>query len=73
MWGCEKFYLQVFGQAFVVVTENKAIEMIFKNPNSTPPARIERGHLDLANLIFKSYIDQVNLTWPIFFRDIHVN
>ncbi len=53
VWGSEKFYLQVFGQAFVVVTDNKAIEMIFKTPNSTPPARIERWALTLSQFDFQ--------------------
>ncbi len=53
VWGCEKFYLQLFGQKFLLVTDNKAIELIFRNPNSTPPARIERWVLRLSQFDFE--------------------
>ena len=53
VWGCEKFYLQIFGQRFKLVTDNKAIELIFKNPYSTPPARIERWALRLSQFDYE--------------------
>jgi hypothetical protein len=53
VWGCEKFYLQIFGRHFILVTDNKAIELIFKNPYSTPPARIERWALRLSQFDYE--------------------
>ena len=45
IWGMERFHLYVFGKSFVVGTDNKAVELIMRNPNSDPPARIKRWAL----------------------------
>ena len=48
VWGCEKFYLQLFGHHFTIKNDNSAIEIIFNNTKSNPPARIERWLLRLS-------------------------
>ena len=52
VWACEKFHLYIYGAQFNIVTDHKALEIIFNNPNSRPPARIERWSLRLQNYDF---------------------
>ena len=40
--GCEKFKIYLVGKPFFLITDNKAMELILKNPRSKPPARILR-------------------------------
>ena len=47
IWGCEHFHLYLFGQEFTIISDHKPLETIFNNPNSKPPARIERWRLKL--------------------------
>ena len=47
IWGCEPFHLYLFGQEFTIISDRKQLEMIFNNPNTKPPARIERWRLNL--------------------------
>ena len=47
VWSCEHFNLYLFGQEFKLVADHKPLELIFGNPNSKPPARIERWALRL--------------------------
>ena len=42
VWGCECFQLYLHGTPFEIVTDHKPLELIFNNPNSKPPSRIER-------------------------------
>ena len=42
VWGIEYFRMFLIGSEFDVVTDHKALESIFNNPRSRPPARIER-------------------------------
>ena len=42
VWGCERFWYYLFGQSFPLVTDNRGVELIFKNTAAKPPARIER-------------------------------
>ena len=44
VWGCEHFHLYLYGSQtpFILVTDHKPLELIFQNPLSKPPARIER-------------------------------
>jgi hypothetical protein len=39
---CERFRLYLIGKTFDIITDNKAVELIFKNPSSNPPPRIAR-------------------------------
>ena len=47
VWGCEHFHLHIHGQKVRVVTDHKPVQLIWSNPSSKPPARIERWGLRL--------------------------
>ena len=48
VWGCERFWLYLCGRPFVLVTDNRAVQLIFANTTNRPPARIERMALRLT-------------------------
>ena len=45
VWGIEHFRLFLLEAEFDVITDHKALEAIYNNPWSKPPARIERWML----------------------------
>ena len=47
VWGCEHFHLYLYGSSFTLLTDHKPLQVIFNNPKSRPPARIERWRLRL--------------------------
>jgi hypothetical protein len=47
VWRIEHFHLYLFGSEFTLITDHKPLEVIFNNPRSRPPARIERWRLRL--------------------------
>ena len=51
IWGCEKFHLYLIGAKFTIITDHKALEVIY-SPKSKPPARIERWALRLQQYDF---------------------
>lgn len=53
VWGIEHFHLYLFGSEFILTTDHKPLEIIFNNPRSKPPARIERWRLRLQPYDFK--------------------
>ena len=53
VWGIEHFRLFLIGSEFDVITDHKALESIFNNPKSKPPARIERWMMRLQPNNFK--------------------
>jgi hypothetical protein len=53
VWACEKLHLYLYASEFDVVTDNKAVELIFNNKHSKPKARIERWRLRLLPYKFK--------------------
>ena len=53
VWACEKFKLYLLGSKFKLITDNRAVQLIYSNPNSKPPARIERWALRLVNFDFE--------------------
>lgn len=53
VWGCEKFHIYLYAKEFEVITDNKAVELIFGKPTSKPKARIERWCLRLMPYKFK--------------------
>ena len=53
VWAIEHFRLFLLGTEFDVVTDHKALEAIFNNPKSKPPARIERWILRLQPYNFR--------------------
>ncbi|CAF0866872.1 unnamed protein product [Brachionus calyciflorus] len=52
VWSCERLHLFIFSKKFKAITDNKAVELIFKNPKSNPPARIQRWCLRLSQYDF---------------------
>lgn len=52
VWAVERLHLYLYGNDFSVVTDNKAVELIFGNPRSKPKTRIERWYLRLMPYIF---------------------
>ena len=53
VWGIEHFHLYIYGAPFVLYTDHKPLELIYENPMSKPPARIERWMLRLQEYDFK--------------------
>ena len=53
VWGIEHFRLFLLGKEFDVITDHKALESIFNNPRSKPPARVERWVLRLQPYNFR--------------------
>ena len=53
VWGIEYFRLYLYGATFTLYTDHKALEVIFGNPTSKPPARIERWFLRLQQYKFR--------------------
>ena len=53
VWGCERFHIYIYGRQFKLITDNKATELIYKNPRSKPPARIQRWHIRLNQYDFR--------------------
>ena len=52
VWGVEHFHLYLYGAPFVLYTDHKPLEVIYANPCSKPPARIERWMLRLQQYDF---------------------
>eukprot|EP00794_Sanderia_malayensis_P019767 gene19767-biopygen16415 len=61
VWGIEHFHLYIYGAPFVLYTDHKPLEFIYKNPLSKPAARIERWMLRLQqynfSVVYKSGTD----------------
>ncbi len=45
VWAFERLSLYLIGTSFRCYTDNRAVQIIYSNPNSKPPARIERWAL----------------------------
>ena len=48
VWGPERFWIYLMGKQFKLITDNRAIQLIFANTAAKPPARIERLALRLS-------------------------
>ncbi|KAL0158778.1 hypothetical protein M9458_046854, partial [Cirrhinus mrigala] len=53
VWSFEHFHLYLYGHPFTLVTDHKPLELIWNNPRSKPPARIERWGLRLQPYQFR--------------------
>jgi hypothetical protein len=42
VWGCERFWICLFGNHFTLATENRAVQLIFGNGPTRPPTLIKR-------------------------------
>ena len=49
VWACERLYLYLIGRNFRVITDNRAVKLMFSNPKAKLPARIERWGLRLMS------------------------
>jgi transposase InsO family protein len=47
VWAIERLHLYLYGKKFTLITDCKPVQLIFGNPKSRPPARIERWNLRL--------------------------
>ena len=56
VWACEHFHIYIYGKPVTVYTDHKPLISLYGNPNSKPPARIERWSLRLqpysANIVY---------------------
>ena len=52
VWGIEHFHIYLYGAPFILYTDHKPLELIYGNPLSKPPARIERWMLRLQQYNF---------------------
>ena len=52
VWGIEHFHMNLFGTPFTLITDHKPLQLIYNNPRSRPPARIERWFLRLQQYDF---------------------
>lgn len=52
VWGCEKFHLYLLGKHFTLITDHRALEVIY-GPRSKPSARVERWVLRLQPYTFE--------------------
>ena len=61
VWACEHFHIYIYGRPVTVYTDHKPLVSNFGNPNSHPPARIERWSLKLqpynATILYKAGSD----------------
>lgn len=53
VWSYSHFLLYTYGHPLILVTDHKALEIIWNNPKSNLPARIERWGLRLQPYDFK--------------------
>ena len=52
VWDIERLHLHLYGEHFTLYTDCKPVQLIFGNPKSKPPARIERWNLRLQGYDF---------------------
>ena len=53
VWAIERLHLYLYGKKFTFHTDCKPVQLIFDNPKSKPPARIERWNLRLQGYNFQ--------------------
>ena len=53
VWAVERLHLYLFGGRFKLITDCKPVQLIFGNPKSKPPPRIERWNLRLQGYDFE--------------------
>lgn len=53
VWGCERHWIYLIGRKFKLITDNRAVKLIFNNTVAKPPARIERWALRLTQFDYE--------------------
>lgn len=53
VWGPEANWIYLIGKHFTLITDNRAVQLIFSNTSTKPPARIERLALRLNQFDMK--------------------
>ena len=72
VWAIEKLHLYLYGGHFTLFTDCKPLQMIFDNPKSQPPARIECWNLRLQGYDFTAVHTRGDLN-PSDFLSRHCN
>ena len=54
VWACERAQIYLIGHNCTIVTDNRAVSLIYGNASSRPPARIERWALGLPQFDFST-------------------
>ncbi len=49
VWALERLQIYLLGKEFTLETDNKDVSLIFNNPASKPPLRIQRWYLRRFN------------------------
>ena len=52
VWACERAHIYLIGHKFLIAVDNRAVQLIYGNAESKPPARIERWALRLTQFDF---------------------
>ena len=53
VWAIEHWHIYLCGHSFTLISDAKALEQIYANPKSKPPARLERWRMRLQAYDFK--------------------
>ena len=58
VWAMKKLHIYLYGNHFKLITDCRPVELIFGNPKSKPPARIEHWNLRLQGYDFEAVYTQ---------------
>ncbi|XP_053380302.1 uncharacterized protein K02A2.6-like [Mercenaria mercenaria] len=53
VWAIEHWHIYLYGHSFTLISDAKALEHIYANPKSKPPARLERWRMRLQAYDFR--------------------
>ena len=70
VWGIEHYHLYLYGAPFTLHTDHKPLELIYANPCSNPPARIQRWMLRLQQYNF-TVVYKAGISNPADFLSRH--
>ena len=74
VWAIERLHIYLYGGNFTLITDCKPVELILSNPQSRPPARIERWNLRLQDYDFNvSYTKGLDNPSDFLSRHLPVN
>ena len=70
VWGIEHYHMYLYGAPFTLYTDHKPLELIYANPCSNPPARIQRWMLRLQQYRF-TVVYKAGISNPADFLSRH--